>query len=840
MKLQLSTFFLLFMGISWNAYAQPANDEPCNATFLGRLDANNRNLLATGLSNVGATNEVIFGDDGGIVLDVNGTFPSCKGTAPWQNTVWFYFDYEYPFNKIFYYEMRVNAGSLHTTLFLTQSICPLSGNPQLPLAFAAPPGGCNVPPNDSYGFGLGCFDFSTWPNSQSGRIYIVVASDTDAQEGEFELEVFLPEPTFCNGCQDQGESAVDDVFAIDNLIKVDENAGSSNGSITIDGVTGGKQPLSYSIDGTNFSDQTVFENLSAGTYIVTVRDANDCITTQQITIEALLPESPVITPPEIACEGEPQSVSATGQNIRWYSNAALTQQVGTGNTFTFTAGEFTQLFATQTVNGFASPAALVNVAFVSLPEVTINVNGDECSATLRAVLSLNNSTATYQWLKDDVEIEGATANSVNSIGAGSYRVRVTIGSCVVISDAFVITGDIPSKPVISPVPTYCEGDAIAPIVATSTGAIRWYANADLTEEVGTGESFQPNALTATTTFWVQAANNNCLSDTAGITMVVNPVPTASINLLTTLCVGERLEAVTETPNLVSYQWLFNGQPIQGATESVLATEQSGEYSVQIILGGCSTTSEAVQMNELPTANAGPNQTVCLGEAVILLTKRTSQSNQYEWKDAQGNLLSNETELEVVPTDTTFYVLSITDENGCFSTDTLEIQVDTTPIEAGFSVPSTIGYAPLTLTFTDRSIAADTVTWNFGDGNTSMERSPTNTFEEIGEYEVVQQVSANGICFRDSSIVVRVVEPLNIPNGISPNGDGSNDRWIIKNIELFPEHTIKVFNQWGNLVFEATNYQNDWSGDQLPDATYFYVITLGGNIPDARGYLMILR
>lgn len=1147
MKLPTFTILLFILTSSLFAQAQPANDEPCNATFLGRLDANNRNIVVTGLSNVGATNETILGDDGGLVLDVNGTFPSCKGQDSWRNTVWFYFEYEYPFNKIFSYNMTVNSGSLNTTIFLSQSICPLFGNPQVPLAFAAPTGGCNVPVGESFGFGLGCFDFTDWPASQSGRIYILVSSDSDAQEGTFDLEVSLPEPTFCNGCQDQGESAVDDVFAIDNLSKVDENAGSANGSITVEGVTGGKQPLTYSIDGTNFQNETSFENLSAGTYIVTVQDANNCITTQQITIDQLLPEPPTITPPEIECEGEEQTVLATGQNITWYSDAGLTQQVGTGNQLTLTAGEYTRLFATQTVNGFASAATSVDISFISLPEVTINSVGDECSATLTAILNPSNSSATFQWLLNDAEINGATSNAINSIGAGSYRVRVTVGNCIILSEPFDITGDIPSKPiveappvycggdiiqalnaqsngeiqwyadenltqevalgntftpsnltatttfwvqaalgvctseveevtiqiaplptaeiitslpcvgnvltassdlqdvsvqwlkdtiemigetnveitpqeagnyqvrvskdgcstlsdvvavleipsqpeiisetafcndvgsitleatsnfeifwysdanltqqvnqgntlttsnissqifylqaqngacvsevtqlilsikstpiitlsassnscvgepvlailsepnaeivwlldgvmipnengvqlipqaagsytatatfeectgtsneiviedfppkpVIEPVPTYCEGDAIAPITATSSGNLRWYSDVSLTQEVGSGESFQPTNLTATTTFYLQAANNNCLSDTTGITVTINPIPTASINA-STLCIGEPLEAITDNPNSVSYQWLLNSQPIVGATQSIFVTQEAGSYQVVVSSGSCRTVSEPVQVNEPPIANAGIDQVVCLGDPITLLTKRTSQTHQYEWLDTNGNSLSTQTEFEVTPSATTFFVLNVTDENGCNASDTIDVFVDTTPIEAGFSIPFIIGYAPLEITFTDQSIAADTVTWDFGDGTTSTERSPTYTFEMVGEYEVVQQVSANGICFRDSTILIRVVEPLNIPNGISPNGDGSNDRWIIENIELFPEHTIKVFNQWGNKVFEATNYQNDWSGDQLPDATYFYVITLGGNIPDAKGYLMILR
>ncbi len=80
--------------------------------------------------------------------------------------------------------------------------------------------------------------------------------------------------------------------------------------------------------------------------------------------------------------------------------------------------------------------------------------------------------------------------------------------------------------------------------------------------------------------------------------------------------------------------------------------------------------------------------------------------------------------------------------------------------------------------------------------------------------------------------------LTVEQGFSPNGDGVNDTWIIGGIESFPNHEIKLFNRWGNEVFSAINYQNDWngvsngkrvlggSGDRLPTGAYYYVIETG--------------
>ncbi|GAB4256705.1 MAG: hypothetical protein Kow0027_23900 [Saprospiraceae bacterium] len=83
----------------------------------------------------------------------------------------------------------------------------------------------------------------------------------------------------------------------------------------------------------------------------------------------------------------------------------------------------------------------------------------------------------------------------------------------------------------------------------------------------------------------------------------------------------------------------------------------------------------------------------------------------------------------------------------------------------------------------------------------------------------------------------------IYNGISPNGDGYNDFFTIENIEHFPDNEVKVFNRWGNLVFQAKNYDNSWDGrfgsKKLPDGSYFYIVTLNDG-REYSGFLQIQR
>jgi gliding motility-associated-like protein len=74
--------------------------------------------------------------------------------------------------------------------------------------------------------------------------------------------------------------------------------------------------------------------------------------------------------------------------------------------------------------------------------------------------------------------------------------------------------------------------------------------------------------------------------------------------------------------------------------------------------------------------------------------------------------------------------------------------------------------------------------------------------------------------------------LNVPQALTPNGDGINDNWVIYNIENHPNSTVRVFNRWGKEVFYSNNYKNDWDGhykefnESVPSsASYYYQIDL---------------
>jgi gliding motility-associated-like protein len=67
------------------------------------------------------------------------------------------------------------------------------------------------------------------------------------------------------------------------------------------------------------------------------------------------------------------------------------------------------------------------------------------------------------------------------------------------------------------------------------------------------------------------------------------------------------------------------------------------------------------------------------------------------------------------------------------------------------------------------------------------------------------------------------QPIEIYNVFTPNGDTKNDFFAIKNLPA--NSALQIFNRWGSRIYENSNYNNKWDGDDVPDGTYYYILVL---------------
>ena len=88
----------------------------------------------------------------------------------------------------------------------------------------------------------------------------------------------------------------------------------------------------------------------------------------------------------------------------------------------------------------------------------------------------------------------------------------------------------------------------------------------------------------------------------------------------------------------------------------------------------------------------------------------------------------------------------------------------------------------------------------------------------------------------ADIEIKVDVNIFIPNVFTPNEDGSNETFFIRNLPA--DSKVNISNRWGAEVYSSSNYQNDWNGSNNADGVYFYRVVAGGNT--FTGWVEIIR
>jgi len=217
----------------------------------------------------------------------------------------------------------------------------------------------------------------------------------------------------------------------------------------------------------------------------------------------------------------------------------------------------------------------------------------------------------------------------------------------------------------------------------------------------------------------------------------------------------------------------------------------------------------------------------------------------------------------------FIGVHIYDEAGCrFDTNHwIEVwempEIETTP-------DTTTYIQDPRVTFWFENLSEDSITlsnyfWLQDNGVSSNLPNPTLSFNEMKDHDVYFIYTTMNGCEDSNKTVISVASvELLVPNVMTPNGDGANDTFIITikppeeddagraggtgsgNYQPINDYYISnelvIFNRWGKNVFEATDYNNDWDGENLPDGTYFYVLKCQGELGEDifKGAVTILR
>ena len=120
-------------------------------------------------------------------------------------------------------------------------------------------------------------------------------------------------------------------------------------------------------------------------------------------------------------------------------------------------------------------------------------------------------------------------------------------------------------------------------------------------------------------------------------------------------------------------------------------------------------------------------------------------------------------------------------------------------------------------------------------------NPSLGLHSRNNVELTNSAQADGAYFTKLSVSGK---DIFIPNLFTPNGDGTNDVFEIRGLDLFFSNNLVIVNRWGNEVYQSNNYQNNWAGDGLNEGTYFYKLSVQETANDEptvfTGYVTLVR
>ena len=552
------------------------------------------------------------------------------------------------------------------------------------------------------------------------------------------------------------------------------------------------------------------------------------------------------------------------------------------------AGTFDICYS-ATVDGCTTEEVCTMVTVQEAP--TFDITGDtdlSCSDGSQELRleEVSGTASTYEWRGPNGNIVSTNPllliQNATAANAGLYSLRISSANgCIADTALNVRVSERPNPPIVqSDVTMLCLGES-ANLTGTDFGTgVNYIWTADATNlEAGIPGTSNQSMITVTPTiartfnYDLVIERDGCFSETRSIDILVMDAPNAqasfdgntdcvlpgqTITLLETLGEG----TVTGWTGPLGFSSTLASPQITGFTDA-----NSGIYTVTVEnAAGCSSTSSVtINLNQgvaqLETFFDGD---LCRGSTVQLFSTEVRGAN-YLWTGPNGFSSTDQNPViqSLSPGLSGEFTVVATLPNGCSSlpSEPIVLTVLSEPeatddffdfvLDSDGGLINILGNDSLTdnsvnITITREPIFGTAVVTQ--DGFISYTSNATAPREDRVEYEVCYD-DCPALCAR-AIINVELdfdTERCIFANVITPNGDGQNDNFYISCLEdptQNPQNTLVIYNEYGDQVFSAAPYLNDWEGthenERLPDGTYYFLFRDSPNGSEQRGFITIYR
>lgn len=596
--------------------------------------------------------------------------------------------------------------------------------------------------------------------------------------------------------------------------------GSNNGAASVS-VSGGTPGYTYTWSPAG-GNGAAANGLSAGSYTVSIKDANSC--TQSATVSITQPSSLTLSvnTSSIACAGQSTgSATATvsgglgSYTYTWLptgGNAASATSLAAGN-YTVTAKDANNCSITQTLN-IAQPSGSVTIA---TSHTDVACYG---GATGAAAATANGPSPSYSYSWTHNSAPAGNTASISALPAGLYSVTVQDGSgcsytsTVQVNQPNALSVNVPATQV-------CNGQQ-ATVTATVSGGTLPYTYQWLPmNSSGTSIAVTPTASIGYTLNVTD--NNNCPVASSVFTVTVLSPLAVAVSGPSLVCVGASasLTAVASGGN-GNYQYTWQPGGLSGPNVNPVITTNT-QYTVTVT-DGCTIASaqNTLSVATLSTPVISPLSTKAAGCPTLCVQFYDSTLTQsglvvsWHWNFSNGATSSVSSPVICFNQSGSYTgSVSVTTNNGCTTQPAATPGVTVYPaphaaFDANFFETTLI--AP-DFQLSNTSTGASQVYWTLG-----PDVYTTNTVLYSATKEgswPVTLTAINTYGCRDSVTTLITVKPdftFYAPNAFTPNQDINNESFLPMGVGWKDNtYQLSIFDRWGSLIFSTSDVYKGWNG-----------------------------
>ncbi|MEX0882948.1 MAG: PKD domain-containing protein, partial [Cyclobacteriaceae bacterium] len=326
-----------------------------------------------------------------------------------------------------------------------------------------------------------------------------------------------------------------------------------------------------------------------------------------------------------------------------------------------------------------------------------------------------------------------------------------------------------------------------------------------------------------------------------ITLMINDLPLAEYNA----CPEEEmlLSIYSEDP-IVQYEWYKDDNLLEGQDGPELVVDQEGVYFAKVLGAiGCPLTSTTGTITKIPFPDleilspiqvCHPDQFPDIREYI---TDYDEELCDYQVTDGEGNAFIG-AGIDSIRSEGQYFVQVKPKELECWSEPlAFDIMVPEEPLEAlfdyvlndtGLKEESEDGILSSDrIRFLDQSLGSPrSWEWDFGDGETSRQSSPSHVYDQKGNFIVTLTVKTSEECLASFQMEISITKTYRVmfPTGFTPTREG--DTHFRPKVKGIASMDLKIFNGWGEMLFRTTDLNSDgWdgtlNGQPIPPGTYVY-------------------